>query len=266
VSSVSESGRRADAPRADLLPPEPVRWGLPDAALGLALLVAIIVGSWLLGHAPWLPHSDALGTAITAVFYAVLIAYAVGIARRRGLGRLSSDFGLELRWIDLLIGVGVAIGVRVADVIVYNFAIGALRLPIAPTGNLELPKNFVWAVIVGLGFASLVAPIVEEIYFRGLLMRAIRNFVIRRSRFQGERTTRRARGLSILISGVVFAGFHLYEATNLTMLFVLGVSILIFGLVAGVLASATKRLGPSIIMHISTNAFGAVILLSSYPR
>ena len=266
MSTVSEPAPRPSTPRDGLLPPQAVSWGLPDAALGLGLFVAIIVGSSFLGRAPWFPHSDALGTAITVVFYAVLVAYAVVVARRRGLGSLTRDFGLELKWVDLLIGVGLAIVLRFVTVFIYNFAITALRLPAAPTGNLELPKNFVWAVIVGLGIASLIAPIVEELYFRGLLMRAIRNAVIRRSRFEGERTTARARTISVVVSAIIFAGFHLYEATNLTMLFVLGVNILVFGLIAGAIASRTRRLGPSLVMHIATNAFGAVLLLNSYAR
>jgi uncharacterized protein len=252
--------------RSGLLPPQHVRWGLPDAAIGLGLFAAIIVGSSLLGSAPWFPRSDATGFALTAVFYAVLVAYVIGVTRRRGLGSLARDFGLELRWVDLVIGVGLAIAVRIAEVVIYNFAIGVLHLPVAPTSNLDLPRSYVWAVIVGLGIASLVAPVVEEIYFRGLLMRAVRNFVIRRSRFEGDRATQRARTLSIVISAVIFAAFHLYEARNLTMLFVLGINILVFGLVAGLIASATKRLGPSIIMHIATNAFATVVLLSDFPR
>lgn len=264
MNTVSEPAPRLTAVRDGLLPSQRVRWGLPDAAIGLALFVAIIVGSWLLGSAAWFPRSDALGTAITAVFYVLLIGYVVGVARRRGLGSLATDFGLELRWVDLLIGVGLAIGVRVASVVVDDVALHVLHLPDAPTGNLELPKQFVWAVIVGLGIASLIAPIVEELYFRGLLMRAVRNAVIRRSRAEGAGATRRARTISILVSAVVFASFHLYEAKNPTMLFVLGVNILIFGLVAGAVASATKRLGPSIIMHIATNAFATVLVLGTY--
>ncbi len=250
--------------RSGLMPPQPVRWGLPDAGIGLALFVAIIVGSGFLGRAPWFPRSDALGTALTLVFYVILAAYAVAVARTRGLGNLRSDFGLELRWVDLPIGVGLAIALRIATVLIYNFAIDVLRLPAAHTGNLELPKNFVWAVIFGLGIASLVAPIIEELYFRGLLMRAIRNAVVRRSR--SERIRARASTISIVVSATIFAAFHLYEATNWTMLFVLGANILVFGLVAGAIASRTGRLGPSLIMHISTNALGAVLLLSSYPR
>jgi uncharacterized protein len=196
----------------------------------------------------------------------ILAAYILVVSRRRGLGSVPRDFGLELRWIDLIIGVALAIALRIITVVIYNFAIGVLRLPDAPTGNLELPKNFVWAVIVGLGIASLIAPIIEELYFRGLLMRAIRNLVIRRSRREGAPTIARARTTSIVVSAVIFAAFHLYEARNLTMLFVLGVNILVFGLIAGAIATRTERLGPSLVMHIATNAFGTVLLLSSYPR
>jgi membrane protease YdiL (CAAX protease family) len=252
--------------RDGLLPSQPVRWGLPAAIIGLALFAAIIVGSWFLGRAPWYPHSDALGTVILVGTYLLLVAYLVVVARWRGLGSFVRDFGLELRWVDLPIGVGLAILIHIADIIVYTVAIEVLHLPVAPTSNAELPKNFVWAVIVGLGIASLVAPIVEELYFRGLLMRAVRNFVIRHARFEGEKTTRRAQWISIGASAVVFAGFHLYESRNPTMLFVLGVDILIFGLVAGAIATRTRRLGPSLIMHISTNAFATVVLLGTYPR
>jgi membrane protease YdiL (CAAX protease family) len=266
VSIVSEPAPQPSAPRDGLLPPQSVRWGIPDAVIGLGIFVAIIVGSSFLGRASWYPHSDALGTAIMVVFYAILTAYVVVVARRRGLGSLTRDFGLELRWVDLLIGVGLAIVLRFVTVVIYSIAIGVLRLPAAPTGNIDLPKNLVWAVIVGLGIASLIAPIIEELYFRGLLMRAIRNAVIRRSRFDGERTTARARTVSVVVSALIFAGFHLYEARNLTMLFVLGVDILIFGLIAAAIASRTRRLGPSMVMHNATNAFGTVILLSTYTR
>ncbi len=194
----------------------------------------------------------------------MLVAYLVAVVRVRGLGSLVRDLGLELRWIDLLIGVGLAVVVHFADVFIYNFAVGVLRLPVAPTSNAELPRSFVWAVIVGLGIASLIAPIVEELYFRGLLMRAVRNLVIRHARFEGTKTTRRATWISVVTSAVVFAGFHLYEARNPTMLFVLGVDILVFGLLAAAVASRTRRLGPSLIMHISTNAFATVVLLSTY--
>ncbi len=264
--TVSDPRPISAPPREGLLPAQVVRWGLPAAIIGLALFAAIIVGSYFLGRAPWYPRSDALGTAILLLTYAVLVAYLVAVVRVRGLGSLVRDLGLELRWIDLLIGVGLAVVVHFADVFIYNFAVGVLRLPVAPTSNAELPRSFVWAVIVGLGIASLIAPIVEELYFRGLLMRAVRNLVIRRARFEGTKTTRRATWISVVTSAVVFAGFHLYEARNPTMLFVLGVDILVFGLLAAAVASRTRRLGPSLIMHISTNAFATVVLLSTYPR
>lgn len=266
MNTVSEPAPRYEPARDGLLPPQAVRWGIPAAIIGLAVFAAVIVGSSLLSTLSWLPRNDAVGFALMIVFYAVLVAYLFGVSRRRGLGRLSRDFGFELRWVDLPIGVGLAILLRILDVVIVGFVLGVLKLPNLPTSNIELPKSFVWAVIVGLGIASLVAPIVEELYFRGLVMRAIRNFVIRKSRFDGDRTTRTARTISIVVSAVIFAAGHLYEAKNVTMLVVLGIDILLFGLVAGWIATRTARLGPSMIMHIATNALGTVLALSAMQR
>lgn len=263
---MSEPAPKYEPVRDGMLPAQPVRWGVPAALLGLALFVAIIVGSALLARVGWIPHTDAVSFALTLVFYAVLVAYIIAVSHRRGLGRLARDFGFELRWVDLPIGVGLAILLHLVEGVLNSLAISVLKLPTAPTSNIDLPRSFVWAVVVGLGVASLLAPIVEELYFRGLLLRAVRNLVIRKSRFEGDRTTRRARMVSILVSAVVFAAFHLYEARNLTMLVVLGLDILAFGLFGGWIATRTGRLGPSIIMHIATNALGVIVALSAMPR
>ncbi len=72
--------------------------------------------------------------------------------------------------------------------------------------------------------------------------------------------------MSILISALVFAGGHLYEARNLTMLFDLGVSIFIFGLSWPPSTRVRGRLGPSLITHMLTNGFATVVILSAAQR
>lgn len=249
--------------REGTLPPQPVRWGMVAAIVGLAVASALIGAQYLLARAPWIPRSDGVAVTFQVVFYAIVLAFLIVVAKRRGLGSLRRDFGFELKWIDLLIGIGLAVAVQIADALIYYFAINVLRLPVAPTGNLVLPKERWLAVLDGLAVAAFFAPIVEELFFRGLVMRAIRNLVIRRAKFEGPPTTRRAARISVVVSAAIFAAGHLYESRNLTMLFVLGVSIFVFGLITGAIATRTGRLGPSMMTHMLTNGFGIVVLLST---
>jgi membrane protease YdiL (CAAX protease family) len=260
VNTVSEAEN--SPARSGLLPTQRVRWGLPDVAVGAVLTAAIIGGQTLLARAPWFPHLDWLGVTLQTLFYLIIAAFLVVVSKTRGLGRIRLDFGFELRWIDLLIGVGLAIVLQIASVLVNQIAFDLLRLPVAPTGNVSLPKSPGWAVFDGLAIASFLAPVVEELFFRGLVMRTVRNLVVRRSKIEGPRTTRRAARISILVSALMFAAAHLYESRNLTMLFVLGVWIFIVGLVTGAIATRTGRLGPSMITHILTNGLATVLLLT----
>ena len=251
------------APRSGLLPAQRVRWGLPDAVAGLVLTAAIGGGQVLLARAPRLPHGDWVGVTLQTLFYLLIAAFLVLVSKTRGLGRIRRDFGFELRWVDLLIGVGLAIVLQVASVLVDQLAFDVLKLPVLPTGNVSLPKSRGWAVFDGLAIGAFLAPIVEELFFRGLVMRAVRNLVIRRAKFEGPATTRRAARVSILVSALVFTAAHLYESRNLTMLFVLGVWIFIVGLVTAAIATRPGRHRPSMIAHILTNGVSAVVVLGS---
>lgn len=250
------------AVRSGLLPEQPVRWGIPDVVVGVLLTVAIIGGQGLLYLIPGFPRADWLGVTLQTFFYLLIAAFVVLVSKTRGLGNIRRDFGFELRWIDILIGIALAIVVQFASVFVNDLAFNVLRLPVVPVSNVSLPKSRGWAVFDGIAIASVLAPIVEELFFRGLVMRTVRNFVIRRSKFDGSRTTMRATRISIVVSALVFAAAHLYEARNLTMLFVLGVWVFIVGLITAAIATRTGRLGPSMITHMLTNGLATVVLLT----
>jgi uncharacterized protein len=264
VNTVSDL---ANSPtRSGLLPSQPVKWGLPDAAIGLVLTEAAIVGMRLLGQIPGFPHTDAVGVALQTGFYILVAVYVLLVARHRGLGRLKLDFGLELVWIDLLLGAALAIVVQFVYGLVASIAVGTLGLPPVPDTNASLPHSQVWAGIDGLAVASFFVPIVEELFFRGLVLRAVRNFVIRTAKRGGDATIRRAQWISIVASAVIFAAAHLYEAVNATELVELGISVLIFGLGAAWIASRTGRLGPSIIAHMITNGIVTLTELTAHER
>ena len=92
------------------------------------------------------------------------------------------------------------------------------------------------------------APIVEELFFRGLLLRSLQK------RFHN--------GLAVFLSAVAFGLAHgstlPVDAVVLVM-----VSLMAFGAVLAVLAIRTGRLGPGIVAHAAFNLFTILYLTFS---
>jgi membrane protease YdiL (CAAX protease family) len=85
------------------------------------------------------------------------------------------------------------------------------------------------------------APIVEEIFYRGLLQRSLLRLL--------------PAPAAIGLTAVVFGASHL-QLLQLPAL-------ILFGAVAGVLAHRSGRLGPSIFCHMAFNAVTVIALLAS---
>ncbi|MDQ1494218.1 MAG: protease family protein, partial [Actinomycetota bacterium] len=94
-------------------------------------------------------------------------------------------------------------------------------------------------VVLLILVVAVAAPIVEEIFFRGLVLRSL------------ER--RMSRGWAIVVSSAVFGAAH-FEPLQFPALF-------LFGLVAAILATRTGRLGPGIWAHVAFNAVAVAGLL-----
>lgn len=163
-----------------------------------------------------------------------------------GAGSLVEDYGLRLNpWPD--IPLGIAIGVASQFLLV-----PLLELPLQPfvphlTQRLGHPTRQLLgpATTSGTGGLVLIAvlvclgsPVIEELFFRGLVLRALLWRL-------GPLGRRLGPGLSILATGLVFALVH-FEA--LQFLALAG-----FGVVLGVLAWRTERLGPCIVAHMAFN-------------
>lgn len=189
-----------------ILPPS--RWRLSDLAAGLALLLLgyVVLLGILAGVAAALGVSseeDAGGALLAAVVTLLLEAWIGGVvwlvARRRGIG--GADLGLDpprsWRW------VGYAVAGAYASLIAYGLAVMAIeRLTNADLGLLKegngIPDSsantsLVWFVL-GVSVMA-VAPLSEELFFRGFLFRAV----------QG----RAGLAVGLSVSALVFAGFHL---------------------------------------------------------
>ncbi|PPG08426.1 MULTISPECIES: CPBP family intramembrane glutamic endopeptidase [unclassified Rathayibacter] len=254
------------APYSSLLylPDPRVRWGLPTAVLtivGIVLPLAVLI---LLFGFGVLPYSAGLAFAGALASYLVALIVPFAASRLRGLGTMAADFGLRFRWIDVPLGIGLGIAVRV--VILFVLAAFAPLLQDAQ-GNLDIDPDPLWFVLSSVLIPVVVAPLVEEVLCRGVVMRAVRNRMLRGSAESAPPTRGRrvwAMVFSILASTAVFALLHGHQMVNPATIVTLGVTTVTAGLAHGWIATITGRLGAAIVSHATLNG-SAVLLLALLP-
>ncbi len=169
-----------------------------------------------------------------------LVGVVVIVSRRFGTGSLKKDYGFRFRTNDIL---GLPIGVVVQ--LVFVPVLYRILSIVVDTSSVSEPAERLTDRAEGLGVALLVvlvvvgAPIIEELFFRGLLLRSIQ--------------ARWSDSLALVASSILFglAHFELLQLPALVM----------FGLVAGYLAQRTGRLGMSIWAHVGFNATTVAFLL-----
>lgn len=231
------------------------RWGLGDVVVGwlLAQFGGLLMASLVLGVTGKTKFDDlSLGwvalaqTGLWAGFFVVpLVA-----TRLKGNG-IVADLGLRVHWKDLPKGVvgGAVLQYAIAAVVLVPlYWLFNQSLDDADNVAKELTDRADGAfgvtmlvLIVGIG-----APIFEEIFYRGLLQRALLR------RFQPR--------VAVTLTATAFGLSHVDNLVN-EPLTVPG--LIVFGLVVGVLALRTGRLGPSIAVHIGFNMTTVVALLAT---
>jgi membrane protease YdiL (CAAX protease family) len=231
-------------------PPAPVRWGLPDVFLAwiVGVMASVIVAAPFLGANGKIPSDEEVVATLVllAVQNVALIGFLVFVAHRKGLGSLRADFGLAIQARDLLWILG---GVLVAIVA------GILLLPITELAGLkdssqEVVKTFeesagaLEKVGVAIGIV-LIAPIGEELLFRGALLRSLMR--------------RTSPAVAVNITALIFALVHFVGDPG-TGYYV--PAFLLLGLLSGWRAAATGRIGQSICLHVGFNLLGAIQILT----
>lgn len=230
---------------------------LSVAAVGLVLSVALssLVGvsvsrfwirdadvALLLGYlAVWVPLAGAVVLAIQLELASHALSTGV---RRSFLGEL----GVRFRPIDLLWGVAIGLLCRVVAGLLEIAAYGQLGTS-APT--LGEPGYDAWWLFGALIAPVVIAPVVEEVFFRGLLLRAALGYATLRA-------VRRPVVAAVSVSAVAFALVHVVQASSVSAGLVVGVSTLLFGMAAGTVVAMTGRLGGAIIAHVTFNALVVV--------
>ena len=235
-------------------PPEPVtaepppprqRWGLGDFLFGLfagyslATLIAALFYAATGDEDPGL-----LGQGVSqAGLWTGMVGAAVMASRKKGAGRLRDDFGFRFKWSDLGVGVLVAVGVQ----LLLLPAIGLLLRPLLGEPEVSGPVRDLLDKSQGPAFIGLVlsvavgAPIVEELFFRGLLLRSLQK-------------RRLPTSVAVFLAAVAFGLAHASALPVEAVLLVM-ISLTAFGAVLAILAIRTGRLGASIVAHAAFNLF-----------
>lgn len=237
-------GGRAPSSPPESPGPERARWGLGDAVLGLwagFLAANVTVGLWAAFGGE---TERSLGAMVAGWIglWTGLLGIPVLTTWRKGRRSLAADFGLRARPRD---GAGLAVGVlcQLAVLPALYFLIQRLTGDLDVSGPArQLAEDFDGAAFVVVALvATFAAPVVEELFYRGLLLRAA-------ARRFGERW-------AVVGSSVVFGMSH-FQLVQFPGLFV-------FGVVLSVLALRTGRLGASIAAHAAFNAVAVIGLVLS---
>jgi len=266
--------RAEDRRAAAALPYTPAdgsRWGAGTALVVLAITLALLVVLRIV-----LPvifgDTQLADLLLWTVFYGgILVAMGV-VCKRLGTGSWVTDFGLQFRWFDVFIGLGSAIGIRLVAGMIDGVVITLMGG--TPKSNMAPPAPEIgWVILNSVIAVTIVAPFCEELLFRGLLLRGFRNTILRgrstgavRGGAATPSTSRRrtAAVVSVGVSALLFAAVHLYEGWGSPVTMVtLGLSILVLGIVNGVYAATTKRLGPGIWTHVWFNGMAAATVIAT---
>jgi membrane protease YdiL (CAAX protease family) len=234
--------------------PEP--WGVlpwlgPLLVSAAIIAVGQVVGRSMARHGH-LPLGLAIGLNVgaEAVMLGAMLAFGRRIAARGGGWRtaLGLDRIRARDWAPWGIGLGaVYLGRTVVGVVADVLTDGRAT---AQASNLHLSRPGPAEIVALVLTVVVLAPITEELTFRGLLLRSF----MRRLSFWP----------AALLSTAIFGAFHVYEVHTVLGAVTLALSVSVLGLGNCYLVRISGRLTPGIMVHAAFNAvaLGVAILLA----
>lgn len=233
---------RAPVPAGITLPGRAALLGLLGVVLGAALSVA----GGLLGRLV-APGTVAVRLVLGQFgLWAGLLAVCWIASRWYGTGRVGRDFGVRFRPLDLPVGFAAALAGRILlALLVLPLVAVDRRLVGTNTGVFSALRSDRTALIILALFASVGAPLVEELFFRGLLLRSFE------PRIGGVG--------AVLAQALLFGCAHANPTSGWQNVSVIG-STALLGVLLGLLARHYRRLGPGMATHCMFN-LGTVLAL-----
>lgn len=212
--------------------------------------------------------------------WAVFAGVPLWVSRRKGSGSLSRDFGVRVQWRrDPVTGVLVAVGLNVVFMAL-SWLLTRCGVNLSGSDNTGLVTDHgggVWLWLL-LAAASIGAPLVEELFFRGLFLRALlKRFTAplgdAQSSMQaawrtfcgpGSRFLRRYPvAFSAVTSGTVFGVLHWqgYSHGHLAGALFLIFQTVSLGITFGFIAARANRLGPTMCAHVANNTAASLLAI-----
>lgn len=241
-------------------PPAPRRtWGPRDVTYGVLwliganiLLAVPVVAFMLLGDpeaiTPDIATQPAVLTGGLLTLWLVFAGVPLAVSRRFGLRSLKDDFG----WVaptmsDWALGLKLGVVMRVADIAI-GWVAGTVGWTTGDNSDwLFAPRALILTAFFVVG-AAVIAPALEELFFRGFIMRALA---------RTRRLTGRAQVIvPIVVSSLIFGTLHA-TALDVSGLYVVLVTATA-GAVLAVVAVRRGNLGASITAHIVFNSTGVI--------
>jgi membrane protease YdiL (CAAX protease family) len=211
--------------------------------------------------------------------YVVWIGGMYLVTKFRGQNSFKLDFKVWFKKWDVFIGLGIAAGLY-GVVLLSQWLLGdVLGVDLTGSDNGATFTNLegVWFLILGIGVASILGPISEELFFRGFILNAI----IKTADNQSEKIKEQKLDeyeapvlikfnrlaqkfkvpLAVIVSSIVFGLMHFQGVDTFGQWYVVIVTGTL-GLVFGIAAVKFKRIGPGIFAHMFYN--GATLLLAVF--
>jgi membrane protease YdiL (CAAX protease family) len=225
----------------------------PSLPLGAALgALVVLVLSLLIGKSlvDWLVRYDwpviAYVIILAVLGYGPSVVWGAYVRKRWGAQRLTS-LGWRFRWSDL--GWGpltwvAAVGTQVVTAAVVLILDVPLSSNVESAADLDADRAYLIATLVT---AVVAAPVIEELVFRGLVLRGL--------------LSRMRPAVAIALQGVLFGVAHVDPVRGVGNI---GLAIVLsgVGIAFGTSAFLTRRLGPTVIAHAIFNGVVMAIVLS----
>lgn len=225
----------------------------------LVALVLVSVAAALAGESGQLSRIERMASPPEWYVGVSLIGLWVGFlagpwlaSRARGTGRLVADLGIRFRPVDA-VGVVIGVGSQIVVDAVYSPFVHNSKTFSAPTTKLT-GSSHGWGFLVIAVLTVIGAPFFEELFFRGLLFKALARIL---APAVAGPSARRAAAVvaAVVLDGLLFGLAH-GEWEQFA-------GLAVFGMVLAAISYRTGRLGMNMVTHASFNLVAVIAVLSS---